>query len=265
MPDSSYIFNQTEFTSERERLQRIEQVFDLASQWRLLATGLTHGWHCLEVGAGAGSITGWLAQQVGEQGKVTAIDRDIRFIAQINLPNVEIIQTDICDFFSEQPTFDLIHARCVLIHIPQIQVALTRLIDLLKPGGWLVLEEPDFLASRAVAGNHEAMQSVDRVNQAILQMFKQRGIDPAISVKLSAILQQRRLTLVTVENEAPLLPGGADLATILKQSAIHLTDNYLATGKATEKDIKAYCQFASDPQSWAIYHGMVGVIAQKII
>ena len=92
---SSYIFSETQFQSELERLQALEKVSDPASQRQILATGLTTGWKCLEVGAGAGSIMRWMSEKVGSSGKVTAIDLDTRFVENTSLSNVEIIKADI--------------------------------------------------------------------------------------------------------------------------------------------------------------------------
>jgi trans-aconitate methyltransferase len=39
--------------------------------------------------------------------------------------------------------FDLIHARLVLIHVPEREEVLARLVAALKPGGWMVEEEFD--------------------------------------------------------------------------------------------------------------------------
>src|ERR1039458_7122444 len=40
-------------------------------------------------------------------------------------------------------TFDLVHARLVLVHVPQRAQALAAMVAALKPGGWLLLEEAD--------------------------------------------------------------------------------------------------------------------------
>ncbi|MEY2833217.1 MAG: hypothetical protein RLZZ574_2476, partial [Cyanobacteriota bacterium] len=48
---SEYIFANTQFESELTRLQMIEKIFDPASRRQILATGITTGWQCLEIGA----------------------------------------------------------------------------------------------------------------------------------------------------------------------------------------------------------------------
>jgi len=42
-----------------------------------------------------------------------------------------------------EAAFDLVHARLVLIHVPQAAAALARLAAALRPGGWLVIEDFD--------------------------------------------------------------------------------------------------------------------------
>lgn len=260
---STYVFTDTQHSKELERLRAIEQVFDPVSRKRIQATGITTNWRCLEVGAGAGSIMQWMAAVVGQGGKVTAVDVDTSFIANIKLSNVEVLKADIRDFPLENASFDLVHTRYVLIHLPDFQVALSRMINLLKPGGWLVIEEPDFSAARAIVGKETACQSVNRINRAILQMFANRGIDYALGVKLPAICQEFGLQQLSVENDTPLSKGGSGVATIMKMSTEQLAEKYIATGEATPQDIEQYCQFAEDPHTWAIYYSTVGVTAKK--
>src|SRR5262245_437675 len=54
-------FNPTEL----ERLRLLEGMSDPFSIHCLRQLGIQPGWRCLEVGAGAGSIAGWLADQAG--------------------------------------------------------------------------------------------------------------------------------------------------------------------------------------------------------
>jgi ubiquinone/menaquinone biosynthesis C-methylase UbiE len=264
MSTSQYVFTDSQHVQEFERLQALEQVFDPASRRRLQATGITTCWRCLEVGAGAGSITQWMAATVGEGGKVVAVDVDTRFLATLQLSNVEVLEADIRSLPLENHSFDLIHVRYVLIHLSDFQVALSKMLNLLKPGGWIVIEEPDFSAARAIVGEESACLSMDRVNQSILQMFENRGMDYALGSKLPALLQELGLQQIGVENDVPLSNGGSGVATMMKMSALQLAEKYTATGKATQKDIEQYCLFADDDRAWAIYYATVGVIAQKV-
>jgi ubiquinone/menaquinone biosynthesis C-methylase UbiE len=130
----------------------IELVFDPASRRRLLATGLHAGWRCLEVGPGAGSIMTWMGEVVGPTGQVVAVDLDPKFLCEAERPNVSVVRDDIRTAQLPQQSFDVVHVRYVLIHLSDYEVALTKMFASLKPGGCLVLEEPDFSASREITG-----------------------------------------------------------------------------------------------------------------
>lgn len=263
MEEYKYIFTDTQFVSELERLKVLEKVSDPTSRRRILATGLTTGWQCLEVGAGAGSIMKWMSEIVGKSGKVVAVDVDIRFIEHTSLSNVDMIKGDIKRISLENNSFDLIHIRNVLIHIADFQVVLSKIFNLLKPNGWLVIEEPDFSASRAIDGKHDEYQSVNKVNQSIYQMFTDKGLDYSFGLKLPSLLQKLGLHQLQVENDVPISPGGSDIATMMKLSALQLAEKYIATGIATQNDIQKYCQFADNKASWAIYLAAIGVIGRK--
>lgn len=252
-----YLFAATPAEPERIRLRAIEAYFDPDTQQFLTQTGLTAGWQCLEVGAGAGSIARWLAAQVTPSGQVTAVDLDPRFLVGLTDGSLTVRAGDIRSLEFAANAFDLIHARCLLIHLPDWQLVVERMIDALKPGGWLFLEEPDFTVSRALAGDTAGCHSFERVHRAIQEMFRRSGRDPGFGSRLPALLQAQGLEQIGIENEVAIAPGGSAMAEILRLSAQALEAAYLETGKASAVDLDRYEAFTQDPQCWAIYHGLV--------
>src|SRR5262245_4755662 len=97
----------------RERLVLQEQVAAPATQRRIAALGSMCGWHCLEVGAGAGSIAQWLCSHVGRDGRVLAIDRDIRFLSDLKEPSLQVREADVVSDDLPESACDLIHTRFV--------------------------------------------------------------------------------------------------------------------------------------------------------
>jgi trans-aconitate methyltransferase len=87
-----------------------------------------------------------MAERVGPSGYVLVTDTDPRFMegsACRRPAHLELRRHDIgTDPLLEQ-AFDLIHARLVLMHVPQRHKALARLVAGLKPRGWLVIEDVD--------------------------------------------------------------------------------------------------------------------------
>ncbi|MBI1918847.1 MAG: class I SAM-dependent methyltransferase [Planctomycetes bacterium] len=263
MSETPYVFEGSRHDAELERLRALEGVFDSATRKRLLATGLGLGWRCLEVGAGAGSIAKWMGDTVGETGHVLAVDMNPRFLSAIESANLGVQEADIRTARIEPESFDLAHARFVLIHVPDGTEALAAMIRCLKPGGWLVLEEPDFSCSRALAGRPELCCAFRNVHQAIEAMFRQRGMDYAFGARLPALLQDRAFEAMLIENDAAIVPGDSPHAKMMGLSTYQLRDKYVATGLATEEDIERYGTFAADPTCWATYHATISAVGRK--
>ena len=132
--------------TRNERLALLERIFDpLSRQRRSL---VQPGWRCLEVGAGRGSMAVWLAEQVGDSGHVVAIDIDASFLKGLNLPNLEVRQHNILNDPLDAlgpGSFDLVCSRLLLFWLAGKQeTAVRRMVECLRPGGWLVDEDGDW-------------------------------------------------------------------------------------------------------------------------
>ena len=125
------------------RFDALSGMFDRGTIRHLEDRGVSESWRCLEVGGGGGSITAWLANRVGPTGHVLVTDVDPRFLEPLSAQNVEVRKHNIVTDPLPNATFDLIHARLVLIHLPEREKVLARLVSALKPGGWLVDEDFD--------------------------------------------------------------------------------------------------------------------------
>src|SRR3712207_2281029 len=116
MTTPSYVFDNA-WQQARDRLAGLEQAFDPGTIRHLAARGVGPGWHCLEVGAGGGSIADWLCRQVGSSGRVVATDLDTRFLEALAYPQLESRRHDIVTDELEEGAFDLIHVRLLLHHL----------------------------------------------------------------------------------------------------------------------------------------------------
>jgi trans-aconitate methyltransferase len=140
---AGYAFPHTN-AGESHRLDLFAERLDPVTKRRIGQLGLGPAVRCLEIGGGRGSIARWLAQNVAPQGHVTATDLETDFLSRLALPNLTVLRHDVrTDDFPES-SFDLVHVRAVLMHIPARMATLRRMASWLAPGGWLVAEEPDF-------------------------------------------------------------------------------------------------------------------------
>ncbi|MBV9389256.1 MAG: methyltransferase domain-containing protein [Chroococcidiopsidaceae cyanobacterium CP_BM_ER_R8_30] len=261
MSSRNYVFQNSQQDTEQLRLSAIQDEFDPDSCRRIIQTGITAGWLALEIGAGMGSIMSWMAAKVGNQGKVVAIDINTRFIETANLSNVQVQCLDVAKDKLSSSYFDVCHARYVLLHIYDWKQAIDNIWQSLKPGGWLVIEEPDFQTSQAV--NHSVSESVNRVNTAILRMYESMGIDPYFGRRLPQIFQQLGAEEIVVETYFPFANGGSRISQIMKMSAQHLAQRYVATGVCSANDVEQYIMAADDPLVWEYYYTTVATIGRK--
>ena len=127
------------------RLHALATVFDPGTIRHLEARGVGHGWSCLEVGGGLGTVTRWLSDCVGQRGQVLSTDIDTRHLDSMQLPNVEVRRHDIVADPLPEAAFDLAYTRLVLEHVSEPDRALARMVGAVKPGGWVVVEEFEIL------------------------------------------------------------------------------------------------------------------------
>lgn len=262
MAQDAYIFEGTSDATELERLRMLEAVFDDKSQQWLRLAGPLLGRRCLEVGAGAGSIAAWLASEVGTNGKVVAVDANTRFLSE--LPReIQVIEGAFSVVALPAESFDVVHARYVLIHNANAGAILDAMLQALKPGGALVLEEPDFSAATAFTGAPRLRHAFENVKQAIGETFSARGMDYALGSALPVMIGERAASLLSMEYDCRVAGGGTKLAGMMRLSTLSLRDKYVATGLATPADIAGYAEFAVTPNCWANYYATVRILARK--
>jgi SAM-dependent methyltransferase len=136
--------------SELARLQLQSRVWEPAGQALLARLPSGSGLRVIDVGCGA---MGWLralSLWVGSSGTVvgTDINRDLlaaagAFVAEGAMANVELVEDDLFASALPSESFDLVHARFQLAPIGRAPEQLASYRRLVRPGGWLVLEDPD--------------------------------------------------------------------------------------------------------------------------
>lgn len=176
---------------------------------------------------------------------------------------MHIIEGDFNQIDLPKERFDLVHARYLLVHVMEPQAVIHRMLQVLKPGGWLVLEEPDFSAARAALGSDDSVPAFHKISDAIHAMYDAKGTDWSVGFRLPSLLQAAGCTNLYAEQDAPLSQGGAGIALMMRRSAVQLREKYLATGRATKSDLAAYARLTADPSSWAVYYATLRVKARK--
>ena len=256
---SEYIFQTNSDDRELGRLRMIEAALDPSTFRLLQRTGVQRGWSCLELGPGAGSVLKWLGDTVGPDGSVVGLDKKTDYLGEFNSPHYDIRKGDFLEAHLDK-SFDLIHARYVLIHNKKDQDMIRKISSLLKPGGYAVLEEPDFTSAKYL--NNASDISHYKVNSANNKMFVDLGLDPGYGIRLPHKLLAAGFHIVEAHSTIHLCEGNSPFAKLMGESAQTLIDKFLATGEATEMDIQHYVRNAHDPSYWSVYYSTVSVIAR---
>ena len=126
-----------------DRFTAFATLFDPSTFRHLDGLGLAAGWRCWEVGAGGTTVVRNLAARVGPAGHVLATDINLAWAARAAAPNVEILEHDVAADPPPGGPFDLVHARLVLVHVPERDRALANMVAALRPGGVLLVEDAD--------------------------------------------------------------------------------------------------------------------------
>jgi SAM-dependent methyltransferase len=188
----------------RRRLHALEKAYDPLTIRRLDTLGVEPGWTCLEVGAGAGSITRWLARRVGPDGRVVATDIDVSLLDEVGQDNVDVRELDLRDADLPEAAFALIHSRFVLGHIVGREHILDKLVRSLRPGGWLVVEEADQFATGAIDDGLHA-----EVMKAHWAAMSAAGFAGTYGRELPTLLVEHGLSQVDAVCEVPFDEGGS--------------------------------------------------------
>jgi len=206
---------------------------------------------CLEVGAGAGSIACWLADQVGPDGEVVAIDLKPDHIAPH--PRLTTVAHDLTGFdpLPEAVTtrrFDLIHARLTLAHLPAREAVLRRLAGLLAPDGMLLVQDWAPLRDGVVvaAPNRPAAELYQRYQHAVGGAFDRAGTDRGWARRIHPSMANAGLADVETQIHGRYWTGGDPGTRLVAAVAAQLRPQLLAAG-LTETQLGVLAELLHDP------------------
>jgi len=214
---------------EQQRLARMNR---LINEGALRELALRGGESILDFGCGLGQLTRAMARAAGKGARVVGIERSPEQIAEalrqaradneeslVEIRQGEAAAPPLRD--DEWATFDLVHARFLLEHLPDPLAAVRAMVRAARPGGRIVLQDDD----------HEMLRlwpeppGFDTLWRAYIRTYDRHGNDPLVGRRLASLLhaagaQPRRTSAVffggcagqesfddLVENLATILDG----------------------------------------------------------
>lgn len=222
------------------RFGALSALFDPVTHRHVGALGIREGWRCWEVGAGGPSVPGWLHDQVGPDGFVLATDIDPTWLGDPDRPRIEVRRHDVARDDPPEGGFDLIHARLVLVHIPERQEALRRMAAALRPGGHLLIEDFD-IDLQPLACPHATRPEHDlanRIREGFLDLLVQRGVDRRYGRTLPVALREVGLEDVGADAYFPVADPAA--AALDAANVQQVRDGLVAQGHASGEEIERH-------------------------
>lgn len=258
MSQDRYGTDDAEIDIERVRLGMLAAARDPKTFRVLEGVGVSPGMRVLELGAGTGSVSAWLAERVGPEGQVLSTDIDLQFHGAMP-DNVEVRRHDIeAEPLPAQP-FDIIHARAVLQHVPSREQVITKLVDALEPGGWLVLEDGQFLGF-GEQGLAEPYRTIHRIISAGSQ---EEWRDPDFGLQILDRMRAHGLVDLDAIGDVwamrPGEPGGEWWFLALERAVPHL----VAAGIVSEGDGEAALAQVRTPGFVMLSPASIATIGRK--
>ncbi len=234
-----------------DQLDSLEHFLDPVTTARITELGLRTGARCWEVGAGGGSVAAWLGAHIGPTGHVVATDINTDRLGHLEaLGNVTVVRHDVTGLTPplEEETYDLIHARLVLLHLPRRRQVLKVLVDRLAPGGWLLLEEFDCTAPLRVYASRSDVDTevFRRVTDAIIGIIEDHGADMAWAHDVHPAMRAAGLVDVHTVTHSESWTGGSIGARLHAANSRQLSAE-LDTAGVTPAELDRFRAIVTDP------------------
>jgi SAM-dependent methyltransferase len=247
---------------EFRRLDSLARAFNGPSRTHLSALGLPADARCLDVGAGTGDVSRILCDLVPE-GEVVALDRDTVFLKELSRdeprPNLTVLEGDITTADLEPGQFDLVHARFVLMHLRDRETLLPRLLEWVRPGGWLVVSDAADLGPTG-RGNDAYRDTLVGLYQAIRDTI---GSDINFGRRYPQVLLEHGLGAIGIAADVPPVSAGSPLAEFWQLTLGQARPRIIATGLSDEDRFESCLRYLEAPTTWDFSISMVTAWGQR--
>src|ERR671910_947817 len=246
-------------TLEYQRLDLMSKILDPWTREYLCALGLGEGWQCLELGSGNGSIVEWLCATVSPSGSVTAIDIDPVLLGLIPAQNLTVEQMDVRTGALRANAYDLVTCRALLHQISDYAPAvLAQMAAALKPGGWLLIQEPDFHLAPTTEPDLWATTW-----KALIEWGRADGIDWLIGRKLPSMVSDLGLGQPQAKTDVQNIRGRDRWALYFRMFFAEVRDRVVGSGWLDAATLDAASALLEDSTYWTQCLMMTAVWVRK--
>jgi SAM-dependent methyltransferase len=204
------------------------------------------GWWCVDIGAGDGSVARWLAARVGPHGRVVATDLAVERLSPSS--GVERRRFDLVSDDLDSETYDLVHARSVLLHVADPFAALEKMARALRPGGVLLVEDADLTTFAASDPKHPLSVAFNACMGRFSESLKEAGVNITLGPRLPALISRLGLTEVDCAARLLILQGGTPGAALWKRNIANVVVDTQGSEAQAVRDAAILAM--DDPTFW---------------
>jgi SAM-dependent methyltransferase len=269
-PDAAEVYALGSNPAESARLRRQSQELRPQTAELLGRIGLAPGQSAMDLGCGPSGILGLLSAAVFPGGRVVGLDADPvhtamarQYAGELGLLNTDVVTADARHTGLPPDGFDLVHARTVLVTIPEPQEVLAEMVRLARPGGWVASQEPDI----ENAFCYPPLPAWDRLREIFRASFGRSGADLLIGRRLPDLYRQAGLEEIEVVVHAPVYPAGHSRRSLLPDLVRSLRPMIIELGLSDERELaeldQAVREHLADPRTLALAHLLVVTWGRK--
>jgi SAM-dependent methyltransferase len=238
--DANTVYALGSSLGETARLQRQAEELAADSAALLDRLGLRPGQSAIDLGCGPRGALDLLAERVTPGGRVVGLDADpahaamaAEFARRHDLTGVELVTADARDTGLAAGSFDLVHARALLVTVPEPAEVAAEMARLARPGGWVASVEPD--TQHAMC--YPPHPAFDRLCEIFTVVFGRNGADPWIGRRVPGLLRQAGLAEVGVAARVQMYPHGNSRRTIRADLVRSMRPQVLEMGLASAAEL----------------------------
>ena len=260
-PSATAVYALGRDPAESARLQRQSDELRPDSAALLDRVGVRPGQAAIDLGCGPSGIIELLAERVSPGGRVVGLEADPAHVAmarelarQRGLGNVEIVAADARRTGLPSGSFDLVHARTLLVTVPQPAAVVAEMVRLARPGGWVAGLEPDAEYSLC----YPACPAWDRLCEIFRASFSRNGADLLIGRRLTELYREAGLEDIGVEARAGVYQATDSRRTVRADLVRSMRPMILEVGLADERELdeldRTVREHLDDPRTLVMPH-----------